>query len=152
MSASSGGARQQLGQPDQIERGTREHEEPVDLGQPPQLDLPHPGDGLQPAKGRFDARPRMLTLRVAVMTRRARVDGAAATPRHVLSDVRRGVQLAHQPDEIAHIVRLSYLSRNNRVGRQAASRRDSLQTIFVMQAAEDRLRDDAMTVRNPMAP
>ena len=42
------------------------------LGKPAQLDLAHPGDRLQPPERRFDPRPRMLTLRVAVMTRGAR--------------------------------------------------------------------------------
>jgi hypothetical protein len=31
----------------------------------------------------------------------------------------------------------------------SASRRDSLETILVMKAAEDRLRDEEVTVRNP---
>ena len=91
--------RQQLGQPQEIERGAREHEEPVDLRQAAQLHLPHPGDRLQPAEGRLDARPRVLTLRVARMPGRAAVNRTAAAPREVLRDVRRGVELAHQVDE-----------------------------------------------------
>src|SRR4051794_24176787 len=69
--------RQHLRQSDQIEGGNREHEEPVDLRQAAQLDLTHPGDGLQPPERRFDPRPRMLTLRVAVMTGGADIEGTA---------------------------------------------------------------------------
>src|SRR5215203_2403551 len=64
-SPSSGGPGQQLRQPDQIESGAREHEEPVDLRQSPQFDFPDPRDRFQPAERRFDAGPRMLTLPVA---------------------------------------------------------------------------------------
>src|SRR5688500_17906176 len=70
-SPSSGGPGQQFLQPDQIDGGAREDEEPVDLWQPAQFHLAHPGYGLQPPERRFDPRSRMLTLRVAVMTRGA---------------------------------------------------------------------------------
>ena len=40
--------------------------------------------------------------------------------------------------------------RNNRVGPQTASRGDSLETVLMRKAAEHRLRDDAVTVRNAM--
>ena len=41
-------------------------------------------------------------------------------------------------------------SANNRVGPRTASRGESLETIVVMEAAEHRRRDDAVTVRYPM--
>ena len=81
-------SRQQLGQPDQIESRTREHEEPIHLLEAAEFDFPHPGDRLQPAKRRFDARSRMLTHRVARMPGRAAVDRAASGPIEILGDMR----------------------------------------------------------------
>src|ERR1700736_451005 len=66
--------RQQLGQPDQIEGRTREHEEPIHLLESAEFDLSHPGDRLQPTKCGFDAGSRMLTHRVTWMPRRARIN------------------------------------------------------------------------------
>src|SRR5215208_4075259 len=98
--------RQQLRQSDQIEGGTREHEEPVDLGQAAQLDLTHPGDGLQPSERRFDPWPRMLTLRVAVMTGGAGIEGTAPRSGEVLRDVGCRPELAHQGHKIGRVVAL----------------------------------------------
>ena len=83
-------SRQQLGQADQVERRAGEDEEPVDVREAAQFDFAHPGDGLQPPERRFDARPRVLTLRVARVPGRAPIDRAAAAPREVLRHVRRG--------------------------------------------------------------
>ena len=103
---SSRGPREELGQADQIERGTREHQEPVDVRQPAELDLAHPGDGLQPPERGFDARPRMLTLRIPDVTGRAAVKGAAAGPLDGLGDLGRRVQLADEPDKIPDVIGL----------------------------------------------
>src|ERR1700686_170853 len=59
----SGRLRQQFGQPDQIEGRAREYEQPVQLLEAAEFDLPHPGDRLQPTKRGFDAGSRMLTHR-----------------------------------------------------------------------------------------
>src|SRR5947207_1394999 len=76
------------------------------LRQEAQLDLAHPGDRLQPPEGRFDPQSRMLALRIALVTRGASVNGAVARAGHILCGVRRSVQLAQQPDEIAHVIGL----------------------------------------------
>src|SRR2546427_13304745 len=61
MSASSlRGSRQQLRQANQVERRAREDEAPVHVREAAQLDFADPGDGLQPPKRGFDARPRVL--------------------------------------------------------------------------------------------
>src|SRR5215831_7380502 len=105
-SPSSCRSRQQLGQPNQIEGRAREDEEPIDLGQPAQLDLANPGNGLQPPEGRFDARSRVLTDRIALVTGGAAVNRTAAWPRQVLRDVWGGVQLPHQVDKVECVIRL----------------------------------------------
>src|ERR1700686_3682212 len=69
--------RQQLRQPDQIESRAGEDEQPVNLLETAKLDLPHPGNRLQPAKRGFDARASVLTHRVARMPGRARINRAA---------------------------------------------------------------------------
>src|SRR4029450_13314350 len=55
----------QLRRSDQIDRGAREDDQPVDLRQAPEFHFADPGDRLQPAECRFDGRTDMLTLRVA---------------------------------------------------------------------------------------
>src|SRR5687767_15744838 len=91
--------RKQLGESDQVEGGACEYEEPVDLGQAAQLDLPHPRDRFQPPEGWFDTRAGVLTLRVASMSSGAPIDRAPARPREILRHVRGGLQLAHQVHE-----------------------------------------------------
>src|ERR1700730_13994983 len=97
-------SRQQLGQPDQIESRTREHEEPIHLLEAAEFDLSHPGDRLQPTKGGLDARARVLTHRIALMPGRAFIDRAATGSREILGDVRGGAQLARHVDELPHVI------------------------------------------------
>ena len=66
----------QRDEPAEIEGGAREPKEPVDLRESSQFHLPHPGDRLEPAKRRFDPGPRVQTLRVTLVARGPRVDGA----------------------------------------------------------------------------
>src|SRR6516162_11295128 len=74
------GPRQQFRQSDQIERGAREHKQPLDVRQAAELNLPNPGDRFQPPKRGLDARPGMLTHRVARVPRRARIDRTPTPP------------------------------------------------------------------------
>src|SRR5581483_8024724 len=99
-------SRQQLGPSNQIVGRAREDEEPIDLRQPAQLELAHPGDRLQPPEGRLDAGARVLTHRIALMAGGAAVDAAAPPSRQVLGDRWRGVQLPHQTHEVERVVRL----------------------------------------------
>jgi len=55
-SPASGGAQLQLRQPQHVERGAGKHEQPINLRQPAQLDLPYPGDGLQPRRAEAEGR------------------------------------------------------------------------------------------------
>ena len=84
-------SRQQFRQPDQIGRRACKHEQPVHLLEAAQFDFAHPRDRFQPAKRRFDARPGLLTHRVARMPRRATVNSVPAGPLKVLGDVLRGI-------------------------------------------------------------
>ncbi len=61
---------------------------------------------VQTAEGWLDAGPRMLTLRIADLARRAAVDGTAAPPDQVLGDVRRGPEPADHGHDIVQIVAL----------------------------------------------
>lgn len=98
------GPRQQLWQPDQIERSAREDQQPVDLFQAAQFDLPSPGDRFEPTKCRFDPRPGMLTHRVARMPRGAAINRAAARSVEILRDVWRATQFARDVDEFPHVM------------------------------------------------
>src|SRR4030095_14562037 len=105
-SASLRPLRQQLRQSDQIERGAREDEQPVDLRQAPEFHFADPGDRLQPAECRFDARTDMLTLRVARMARRARVARTAARSAQMRGRGARSSHPAVQVNNLPHVIRL----------------------------------------------
>lgn len=77
--------------------------EPMDVRQATEFDLPKPRDRFQPAERRLDARPGVLTLGVAGMTRRPLIDRAAARARRVLRDMRREPQLARIADKFARV-------------------------------------------------
>src|SRR4029453_2524863 len=97
---------QQLRQADQVERGAREDEQPIDVRQATELHFADPRDRLQPAERRLDARAGMLTLRVARMPRRAGVDRTAARAREILCHVWRRPQLARQVNKLPDVIRL----------------------------------------------
>ena len=99
-------SRQQFRQPNQIERRTREYEQPVHLREAAQFHLAHPRDRFQRAERRFDARSGMLTHRVARMPRRATVNRAPAGPLEILCDVWGAPQFAHDVNEFADVVGL----------------------------------------------
>src|SRR5437016_10072372 len=104
MGAASYRPRQQFGQPNQVERGTGEDEQPIDVGQPAQLHLADPGDRLQPPERRFDPRTRVLALAVPLVSRGAGIDRTAAAPRWMLRDVWRDAQVARKADEIVDVI------------------------------------------------
>jgi hypothetical protein len=87
-SLSSCRSRQELGQAHQIERRTREHGEPIDIGEAPQLEFANPRHRLQPTERRLHARARVLAHRLPVVPHGAAVNRTAARPREALSDVR----------------------------------------------------------------
>ena len=99
-----GGCRAQRDDPFDVERGAGEDEERVDGREAAQLHLPEPGNRLQPRKRALNARPRMLTHRVARMSRGASIDRAPAGSGVVLCDVWRRVDLAHLVNEISRVI------------------------------------------------
>src|SRR5215207_3447731 len=98
------GRRTQRDDPFDVERGAGEDEERVHRGEAAQLHLTQTGNRLEPREGALDAGPRMLTHRIAVVSRRARVDRAPASPGIVLRDMRRDIDLAHLVDEVGRII------------------------------------------------
>jgi hypothetical protein len=123
-SCSHRGPRPQLGQPQEIEGRAGEDEEPCDLRQAAEFDLAKPGDGLQPAKGRFDARSAGLADGIPGVSRGAGVNRAATPALHVLRHVGRNPQLATDVHEGVRIVILVRADRPSGRGRRRCKRAD----------------------------
>lgn len=111
--------RPQLGPSNQVEGGTGEDEQPIDVGQSAQLHLPDPGDRFQPSERGFDPRARVLALGVPRVPRGARIDRTAARACHVLRHVGREAQVARKADEIFDVISLSVPTVRGRAGARA---------------------------------
>ena len=108
-----GSGREEPSQPHQIVRRAGEGHDPVDARRAAMLQLPQPGDDLQPAEDFLNLLARPLTDRVALVPRGAPVDGAAlGLLRHMRREARRPRAL----HEVARIVAL--------VGADGRARRD----------------------------
>src|SRR6516164_3581183 len=91
--------------PFDIERRAGEDEERIDGREAAQFHFAQASNGLEPRKGSLDARPRMLTHRVARVSRRAGIDRAPTASGVVLRDVRGYVDFAHLLDEVDGVIR-----------------------------------------------
>lgn len=80
-------------QPSQVERGTRKDQQPVHVFQPTQFHVAEPSDRFQPGKGPFNARSTGLALRIAFVPGGASVEGTAAGPLQILTDMRRHLDI-----------------------------------------------------------
>ena len=98
----------------------------------------------------------MLTLAIAPMPRRPRVDGTATTPGEVLRHVRRGVQLPHEADKIGDVVGLVRRDRSPTAGSALPLRRDHQgRGLALGQAVRDRrprVGDQAVAVLDQQVP
>src|SRR5207237_5643827 len=89
-----------------VERGAGEDEERIHGREATQFHLAQAGNRLEPREGALDAGPRMLTHRIAGVSRRAGVDRAPAASGLVLRDVWRHVDLANLVDEVGGVIGL----------------------------------------------
>ena len=96
--------RQQLGQPNQIERGAREDQQPIHVRQPTQFHLADPGDRLQPPERGLNPWSRVLALGVPVVPCGPRIDRTAAAPRRILRDVRRETEVTRKTDKVVDVI------------------------------------------------
>lgn len=74
------------------------------MGEASQLHLPQAGNRLDPAKDAFDAGPKGLTDRIAIVAGRPPVNRAAAGSLEVLTDMRRDTQGTRVRDEAVRVV------------------------------------------------
>jgi hypothetical protein len=90
----------EVSQADQIVNSTGEGEHPIHFLSSAMAHLAHQRDGFQPAKALLDALAFPLAGAVALMSRRTRVDGAAAAPLLILRNMRGNVHVPAFGNEI----------------------------------------------------